>query len=617
MASSSTTGFFQAPPVIPSQYEDDIALRRIISIYLPSPMPKAIDEDLARFSRLVLSKEVLEYVADAERSLPFLQPLTAFGVENKSNPLVTSEGWRMLKNIAIREGLVSLAFEAHTQWNPRIYQFVKCHLWMGSSAMTTCPLGMSDGAAALLKAHIRGEDVTSQIFVQVRDRLICREPKEAWTSGQWMTERPGGSDVRNTETLARKVVSSQIEIPDEFDAAGMPLGNWHIDGFKWFSSATDADMTILLAKTQGQDRVSAFYAPLRRIVSGNEHEAESETELNGVRIQRLKNKLGTRPVPTAELELKGMRAYLIGKEGEGTKVISTLLNITRAHNLFMAVGAWGRGLAVSRAFARVRTSSKKLLTDHPAFVRMLAREHVKYRAEMHLAFLTVALIGASESQGQLATEASGSLMLPENHKDVDLILRLLTPVAKAQTALASIAGLRFCMESLGGVGFLENNEDPLLNLARLFRDTCVTAIWEGTGEIMADDLVRIIKGRSGADTLEALDRWISKAIAPCRQGSLAREAEHLHAAWRTWLQIVQTQDKETLIYQGRDSLETLEIVVAGCCLLLDVAWDKDEVATEIARRWIWGDKTHRYSRAESMEWDKRIVFGVSQPAAHL
>lgn len=617
MASSSTTGFFQSSPVILPQYEDDAALRRIVSVYLPSPLPKSIDEDLARFSRLVLSKKVLEYVADAERNLPYLQPLTAFGAQNKSNPLITSEGWRMLKKIAIREGLVSLGFEARTQWNPRVYQFVKCHLWMGSSAMTTCPLGMSDGAATLLKEYIAGEDVASRIFVQARDRLISPQPGQAWTSGQWMTERPGGSDVRQTETLARKLVSSHVEKPNELDAAGMPLGDWHIDGFKWFSSATDADMTILLAKTQTHDRVSAFYAPLRRLAPGNHLAQELETELNGVRIQRLKNKLGTKPVPTAELELKGMRAYLIGKEGEGTKVISTLLNITRAHNIFMAVGAWGRGLAVSRAFAKVRISSKKRLTDHPAFVHMLAREHVKYRAEMHLAFLTVALVGASESQGQLDTGASESSMLPGDHDDIELVLRLLTPVVKAQTALASIAGLRFCMESLGGVGFLENNEDPVLNIARLFRDTCVTAIWEGTGEIMADDLVRVIKGRSGPDALAALDRWINNAVSACQNGLLEREAEHLHDVWRMWLHTVKTQDREALIYQGRDSLETLEMVVAGCCLLLDVVRDNDEIVAEITRRWVWGDKTRRYSSSVSMEWDKRIVFGIGQPVANL
>ena len=79
---------------------------------------------------------------------------------------------------------------------------------------------------------------------------------------------------------------------------------------------------------------------------------EGGTEFNGVRIQRLKNKMGTKGLPTAELELSGMRGYLIGKEGEGVKEISALLNITRLHTAVSQVGYWGRGLAVSRAYAK-------------------------------------------------------------------------------------------------------------------------------------------------------------------------------------------------------------------------------------------------------------------------
>jgi hypothetical protein len=99
-----------------------------------------------------------------------------------------------------------------------------------------------------------------------------------------------------------------------------------------------------------------------------------------------------------------------------------------------------------------------------------------------------------------------------------------------------------------------------------------------------------------------------QAVSACRNGHLEQEAENLHAAWRTWPQVVQNQDRHTLIYQGRDSLETLEIVVAGCCLLFDVVWDHDEIAAETVRRWVWRDKTRRYSSVASVEWDKRMVF---------
>ena len=100
---------------------------------------------------------------------------------------------------------------------------------------------------------------------------------------------------------------------------------WIIKGFKWFSSATDSDMTLLLAKTPGSTKVSLFWARVKN----------DDGSLNGVRIIRLKEKFGTKTIPTAELELTGMKgAVMIGNEGEGVKVISEVLNITRIHCAF-------------------------------------------------------------------------------------------------------------------------------------------------------------------------------------------------------------------------------------------------------------------------------------------
>jgi alkylation response protein AidB-like acyl-CoA dehydrogenase len=108
------------------------------------------------------------------------------------------------------------------------------------------------------------------------------------------------------------------------DIDGNPLGPWQVDGFKWFSSATDCGCVVLLAKTD-KGGLSCFFAPTRKVVDG-------KVEMNGIRIQRLKNKLGTKALPTAEVEVKGLRAWLIGEEGRGIPVIATLLNVTRFYN---------------------------------------------------------------------------------------------------------------------------------------------------------------------------------------------------------------------------------------------------------------------------------------------
>jgi len=179
-----------------------------------------------------------------------------------------------------------------------------------------------------------------EVFKEAYEKLISRggpDDVERWTSGQWMTERPGGSDVSNTETVAVYSPLTNEELGElglrEGDSG--VLGPWVINGYKFFSSATDANMTILLAKTGGAHGLSAFYASLKRpsvhsLVGsdrGGHDEHEKEQEWNGVRIVRLKKKLGTRPVATGEMELEGMRGWLVGNfkpEISGVKTNSAI-----------------------------------------------------------------------------------------------------------------------------------------------------------------------------------------------------------------------------------------------------------------------------------------------------
>ncbi|OKL64660.1 hypothetical protein UA08_00090 [Talaromyces atroroseus] len=618
--SSATKGFFQTKPSIPPQYLEDRALQRIISLHLPSPTPPSISEDLLRFSRLVLSKAILASVADAERHTPFLKPLTSFGAENRVDPLVTSEGWRKLQETGIQEGIVALAYETETQCNPRVHQFIKYHIWSGSSAIVTCPSAMTDGAAKLLGKHLHDQS-NGAIFADARRRLVSREKGFAWTSGQWMTERKGGSDVRGTETIAIKLET--IDETDGLDADGQQLGPWKIDGYKWFSSATDANMTILLAKTGEDGQISAFYAPLRRRVAKQAKEDDVsddggyKTELNGIRIQRLKSKLGTKGLPTAELELKGMRGYLIGKEGQGVKEIAHILSITRMQNIVSSVGLWGRGLAVSRAFACVRSAGGKLLCDIPAHVRGLAQEHVKYTAHMHLCYFIAALLGRSEgfsSDNDSSTAAAAVSILPTDITQVHALYRLLTPVAKAQTALSSISGLRACMESLGGVGYLENDDDPELNIARLYRDANVLAIWEGTTDIMADDFVRAVKGKGkqGDVLLNTLESWLKSSFEMGNKAGFADECRRLGALADRLLQDLRVKDREELAWRGRDYLRDVDLLVCACLLVCDAARDADPVAREVALKWIHGASNASRSWREDVVWDRRIVFGKEE-----
>ncbi|KAH0565156.1 hypothetical protein GP486_001449 [Trichoglossum hirsutum] len=480
---------------------------------------------------------------------------------------------------------------------------------------------MQDGgavptAARVLQRQLASEKVAASLrraLESAYSRLTTRDPTEAWTSGQWMTERKGGSDVSGTETLA----TYSPRNPSTKDVHGTDLGPWVLDGFKWFSSATDSSMALALA--QAPHGLSLFFAPMRRLAANG-----ADTELNGISIQQLKSKLGTRALPTAELELRGMRAWLIGEEGKGVKEISTMLNITRVHNAVMAMGLWGRGLAVSRSFARVRSvggEKRRLLVDVPLHVRTMAEQSVMYRGFMHLAFFVALLLGLEEQQQQQPQPRPQELLglplstiLPLYPSDIPLLLRILTPIAKSQTAKYAIAGLSESMESLGGVGYLENNSDPELNVARLFRDANVLSIWEGTTDVLAVDAVKVLKGRKGAKVIDAMERWLRSVLKKKQQRSklFTKMCDAILSEWTSLSASISRAEAEELRRDGRGISRAISHIVGGALLIVDAERDGDMAAGEVAKRWVLGERSGGGVGDEWKEevvWDKKIAFG--------
>jgi alkylation response protein AidB-like acyl-CoA dehydrogenase len=541
---------------------------------------------------------------DAETNHPVLRPLTTFGEVNRNDPLWTTAGWQALKEIGYKEGVVAVAYEKeNTRWNRRIHEFALGHLWTCTATMTGCPMAMTDGAAALLSKHLNDEDGDQpgrkQVFKEAYRRLTSRDPKAAWTSGQWMTERTGGSDVSGTETVARRLSSDEIAQEEKIgrsqDAVGMPLGPWRIDGFKWFSSATDSEMAVLLARTS-KGGLSAFYIPMRRrtgvsIPSINGLERDSQaTELNGIRIQRLKNKLGTKSLPTAELELKGARGWLIGTEGQGIKEISAILNITRLSTAAGSAANWSRGLAICRAYSKVRKVRGALLQDNPQHLQWMADETVKYWAGAHFVFFGVALQGAVEQNwDDMVRGTRADKLIPKSKSDVATLLRLLTPVMKAQVSVASVDGLRQCMECLGGVGYCENNEDGgLMNIAKTYRDNLVNPIWEGTVNVMVEDVVRVLVDKrigTGNVIKNVFTPWATGVLSVC-SSSFKAEIRGIRDELRALEALTSDVPKEELLYRGRQILKHIELIVCGCLLMYDATINYNDIAVTIACRYV-------------------------------
>jgi alkylation response protein AidB-like acyl-CoA dehydrogenase len=314
---------------------------------------------------------------------------------------------------------------------------------------------MTDGAARFLEVY--GDESTRPVFAH----LTSRDPRQFWTSGQWMTERSGGSDVGSTSTIAK------------CDSAN----DYRLYGLKWFTSATTSQVAMTLARIEGAPAggwgLSVFLVTLR----------DRDGSLRNIRVERLKDKLGTRALPTAELTLEGTPARLVGGAGDGIRKIATLFNITRVYNAVAAVAGMRRAIALATDYARRRTAFGKPLIEHPLHVETLADMTLQFRAGFMLAFRAVELLGKEETG-----EATDSELK---------LLRLLIPVAKLYTAKQAVAVASEALESFGGAGYVEDTGIP-----RLLRDAQVLPIWEGTTNVLSLDTLRAIH------RVDALDEWI-------------------------------------------------------------------------------------------------------------
>ena len=370
------------------------------------------------------------------------------------------------------------------------------YLLNATSGVYSCPLAMTDGAAKTLLAT-----GNKALIDRALPRLISRDPKTAWTSGQWMTERTGGSDVAISETVARRDAN-------ESDV-------YRLSGTKWFTSATTSQMTLTLGRPEGNPPGGAglalFYLELRN----------PDGSMNGVAINRLKDKLGTRMVPTAELTLEGARAVAVAGTTNGIKNITPMLAITRTWNAICAVSGMRHAIALARDYARQRVAFGAALSEKALHSDTLAGMQAEYEGAFHLTFRAVELLGREEA-GEIT-------------EDESQLLRLLTPLAKLTTGKQAVAVASETLEAFGGAGYIEDT-----GLPRLLRDAQVLPIWEGTTNVLALDVLRAL-ARVGS--LEPIAREGAARTAKCdtRLAAAAEAARSAIAHAERW--IAQTRER--------------------------------------------------------------------------
>ena len=523
--------FIQAPPVLGHPFRDDAFLQSYLRRKLPAPMLQQIEAELSDLGALAGGE--LDRVQLQDRlNEPTLTQWDAWG--NRIDHIEVSPLWRRAARIAASSGLVAIAYERKHGRYSRIHQFAAVYLFHASSDVYTCPLAMTDGAARTLT--VSGNE---PLIERAVSRLTSRDPEQAWTSGQWMTEATGGSDVGASLTRA---------VRDE-------RGNWRLYGKKWFTSAITSQMALTLARPEGNGPGGAGLA----MFYVETHNPDGSS--NGIRVERLKDKLGTRKVPTAELTLDGARAELVGDMRHGTRNIEPMLTVTRAWNSVTSVSFMRRALALARSYAQQRSAFGARLQDLPLHVDTLAGLEAETRGAFLLAFELVELLGRQEA-GEL-DDAQRAL------------LRVITPIAKLLTAKQAVAVVSECIEAFGGAGYVEDT-----GLPALLRDTQVLPIWEGTTNVLALDTV--LRGELSAG-LPALRARIEQAITPAKgeerlaaaSGQALATIEHVFA----WLS--NNDDPRRLQAQARRIAMTMGRALE-LSLLIEHAATSADAATDLA-----------------------------------
>jgi len=571
-----TQGFFQDAPQLANTFEGDRVLRQSLQRLLPADAWGDVRGDLTRFGERA-AREMLPLADEAERKPPSLVRFDAWG--NRVDAIETTPAWGRLHDIAAEEGIVAIGYErAHGRYS-RVHQMAKLHLFHPSSAIVSCPLAMTDGAARLLEGQTEGAG--KKVAARALPRLTSRDPSVFWTSGQWMTERTGGSDVGRSETVARAV-------------AGLPREGTHrLYGTKWFTSATTSEMTMTLARIEepdgtvpaGSRGLSLFYAETHG----------EDGRLADIEILRLKDKLGTKALPTAELQLRGTPATLVGAPGRGVPTITRLINVTRLYNTVCAVSSLRRGVALARDFASRRHVFGRPLAQQPLHLTTLAALEVELHGSTVLEMHCASLLGAEDCGEASADDVAE--------------LRLLTPLAKLYTARQGVAGMSEVVESFGGAGYVEDTGIP-----RMLRDAQVLSIWEGTTNVLSLDALRAIQRDEALGPV--LGRAMSRAgaaakavpgLAPSADrvaGAASQAASYLPRAFEEGMDGLQAGARAFAFGLAR-------IAIAGL-LLEHAAWAigtlSDDTAAIAAERWCAQDLAPFAVRGgETREGDRRLA----------
>ena len=414
------------------------------------------EEHVARYG--VLCGDGLACRAEvSDKQGPVLRRYDEWGVE--VDEIVHHPGWLESKADLVRAGFTGLSHHVDRPV-PAVVTAAMCYLVSQAETAIYCGLGMTAGAADIVERYAP-EDVREEFL----RRLTSLDPDEAWEGGMFLTERQGGSDVGANTTRA---------VPDGAE--------WRIFGEKHFCSNADAEVFIVLARPvgapEGTRGLATFIVP-RILPDGT---------ANGFTTKRLKPKLGTVAVPTAEIELVGARAWMAGDQAgidgggdarqteskapaRGLNKMMEMVNGSRFGVALMGLGIHRRSFLEAAIYASHREQWGQRIDSYPMVRETLVDLLVELEAGMALTF-----------------ECASAARTTADADEGRLLRRILVPIAKVRATREALNAASQALEIFGGNGYMED-----WPMARQLRDAQCHTIWEGTENICSLDVRRAIR----------------------------------------------------------------------------------------------------------------------------
>ncbi|QNG19058.1 acyl-CoA dehydrogenase [Rhodococcus triatomae] len=356
---------------------------------------------------------------------------------------------------------------------PHLVKYLASYVFVQAEFGLACPVSMTDAAARTLRMF--GDP---EVFAPWIDALSSTDPDRSMTGAMFMTEIQAGTDIARTETQA---------VPDS-DGTG-----WRLTGRKWFASNPDADVVVTLARfpggAPGSTRgVGMFMVP--RTLGNGDH--------NAYTIDRLKDKMGTRSMPSGEVTLHGAYALQVGDLDRGFRQMAEMVNTSRLSNAMRSAALMRRAVREAVDHVRSREVFGKRLFDQPLMRATLLPLALDAEAAL-------ALVAYSSTRLQAADAGD-----PEARS----LVRILTPVAKHHVCKRARSVTGESMEIRGGNGYIEDWVS-----ARLLRDAHLGSIWEGSSNVIALDVLRCMRKADGHRTLAGAMRTVLAALGDdCADG---------------------------------------------------------------------------------------------------